>query len=197
MAFKSTADFVHEYPCPCGKGVYRIEEWIDDWGGSREVWTMVCTACRKEYVVFEYGYTEKGRNWIGHNWITRDQDRALDRVRCQIRAIGTKTLQHAETKYVERWMALCHSTPNKKGLWMLLNDPEDPWSPSLSTFYKHARQVGLERYWRQQFSIRHMRRIINILRLDDTEIWASLDQIDEMQNKQEALEKSYQRSGFQ
>jgi hypothetical protein len=97
---------------------------------------------------------------------------------------------------MERWMALCGSKANKKQLWELLTDPADSYAHSLSTFYKHAQRVGLERHWRQQFSIRHMRRIIDVLGLDYDELRASLDQIDTMQAEQTALEDDYRRSGF-
>lgn len=157
---------------------------------------MVCPICRKGYVVYEYGYTEKGKHWIGRNWITKDQNRALENVKGRITTAAQKTLARTEREHMERWMALCQPPANKKQLWTLLTDGGNSYSPSLSTFYKHVQRVGLERHWRQQFSIPHMRRIIEVLDIEDEELQAALDRIDTMHGEQATLEAEYRRSGF-
>jgi len=44
-------DWFRYFPCPCGKGNYKVVHEVDDWDRSRESWEMLCPACKETHVL--------------------------------------------------------------------------------------------------------------------------------------------------
>src|SRR4051812_22447553 len=93
-------DFIHEQPCPCGRGVYLIESLSNDWGRSQERLKMNCEICRASYVVFEHWYTDKGQHWRRSVWITREERDQLARVGAKLDETETSALTYAKESYL-------------------------------------------------------------------------------------------------
>jgi hypothetical protein len=195
VSLETSADFVDERPCPCGSGSYCAEEWVSDWGGSRERWTMLCPTCREQYTIFSFAYREKTSSWIGYRWVTRQEDEIHTALAQEVSAAADELLAEARTRHLERWMSLCRNR-TKKQLWELLNDPRDAASPALSTFYKHARRLGLERHWGHEFSVPNMRQILDVLGVDDAELALAVGRLAELQRDLATMEAALRTSGF-
>lgn len=67
---------------------------------------------------------------------------------------------------------------------------------SAPTFYKHAKRVGIERYWRHEFSIRNMLRIIESLGIDDAVLSAQLARVAELRTQRQDFELELTAGGF-
>lgn len=189
-------DFARERPCPCGRGTYKVEEFDRDWGQSDERWTMQCVECRQRYVAFHYAYTEKGRHWRAYVWVLRSDADELSRLDAVLKETEAQILESAAVSYLEAWMALCYTSAPKKRLWEILTDGGAAPYPSLTTFYKHAKGVGIERYWRHEFSIRNMPRIIEFLGIDDAMLRAQLARVAELRTQRQAFELELTAGGF-
>jgi hypothetical protein len=191
-----TIDFTRERPCPCGGGTYKVEEFDHDWGQSDEHWTMQCTECRQRYVAFQYAYTEKGRHWRAYVWVLRSNADELSRLDAVLNDTEAEILERAAGSYFDQWMALCDSSAPKKRLWEILTDDGTAPYPSLTTFYKHAKSLGVERYWRGEFSVRNLPRIIKALDIRDARLSVQLAHAVEMRTQRQAFESGLIAAGF-
>jgi hypothetical protein len=189
-------DFTRERPCPCGGGTYKVEEIDHDWGQSDERWTMQCAECRKRYVAFQYAYTEKGRHWRAYEWVLRRNADELSRLDAALNETEAEILQLAAGCYLDLWMALCDSSAPKKRLWEILTDDGAVPYPSLTTFYKHAKRLGFERYWRGEFAVRNLPRIIEALDIGDATLSAQIAHLAEMRTQRQAFESELIANGF-
>lgn len=189
-------DFPRERPCPCGGGTYKVEEFDRDWGQSDERWTMQCAECRQRYVAFEYAYTEKGRHWRAYVWVLRRNADELSRLDAELNETETEILKRAAGSYLDPWMALCDSSAPKKRLWEILTDDGAVPYPSLTTFYKHAKRLGVERYWREEFAVRNLPRIIEVLGIKDATLSAQIAHLAEMRTQRQAFESGLIAGGF-
>jgi hypothetical protein len=189
-------DFARQRPCPCGRGTYKVDEFDHDWGQSDERWTMQCLECRQRYVAFQYAYTEKGRHWRAYVWVLRSNADELSRLDAALNETEAKILKRAAASYLELWMALCDASAPKKRLWEILTDGGVAPYPSLTTFYKHAKRVGIEHYWRQEFSIRNMPRIIEALGIKDAALSTQFARFAEMRTQRQAFELELTAGGF-
>lgn len=189
-------DFTRERPCPCGGGTYKVEEFDHDWGQSDERWTMQCAECQQRYVVFQYAYTEKGRHWRAYVWVLRRNADELSRLDAMLNETEAEILKRAAGRYLDLWMALGGSSAPKKRLWEILTDDGAVPYPSLTTFYKHAKRLGVERYWCGEFAIRNLPRIIEVLDIRDATISAQIAHLAEMRTRRQAFESGLIASGF-
>lgn len=195
MSTTSTADFVREYPCPCGQGRYRTEEWVGDWGQSDERWTMFCPSCERSYVAFRHAFTENGRNWIGLVWIRRDDQARLTALDHELDDARRITAADAEAGHLEQWMQLCADGVSKKHLWSVLTDNGAIAYPSLSTFYKHAGRRGVRRYWQEEFCLRNLSRIMHVLDVDDQRLTDGLALVSRLERQRTQLEEELVAGG--
>ena len=191
-----TIDFTRERPCPCGGGTYEVAEFDRDWGQSDERWTMQCAECRQRYVAFQYAYTEKGRHWRAYVWVLRSNADELSRLDAALNETDTETLKRAADSYLDPWMALCDSSAPKKRLWAILTDGGAMPYPSLTTFYKHTKRLGVAHYWRGEFAVRNLPRIIEVLGIKDATLSAQIAHLAEMRTQRQAFESGLIAGGF-
>ncbi len=157
---------------------------------------MQCTECRRQYVAFEYAYTEKGRHWRAYIWVLRRNADELSRLDTALNETETEILERAASSYLDRWMALCESSTPKKGLWEVLTDAGAVPYPSLTTFYKHVKASGLKRYWRGEFAVRNLPRIIEALGIKDATLGVQLARLTEMRAQRHTCESALIADGF-
>lgn len=179
-----------------GAGTYKVEEYDHDWGRSDERWTMHCVKCRPRYLAYQYAHTEKGRNWLTYVWVPKTSAEQLSRLDDALKEGEARILEHATDRYLDRWMAIGRSADSKKRLWEILTDSGATPYPSLTTFYKHAKRIGVERYWRSEFSVRNVPRIIGALNIKDTALETPMVQLDQMRTQRENFESSMIAAGF-
>jgi hypothetical protein len=157
---------------------------------------MQCLECKQRYVAFQYVYTEKGRHWRAYVWVFRTDADELSRLDAALNETEGATLERAAVSYLEPWMELCDTSAPKKRLWEILTDGGAAPYPSLTTFYNHSKSVGIEHYWRQEFSVRNMPRIIEALGIKDAALNAQLARVAEMRTQRQAFESELTASGF-
>jgi hypothetical protein len=157
---------------------------------------MQCPECRRQYVALEYAYTEKGRHWRASVWVLRRNADELSRLDAVLNETETEILERAAGSYLDRWMALCESPAPKKRLWEVLTDAGAVPYPSLTTFYKHAKTLGVERYWRGEFAVRNLPRIIEALGIKDATPGVQLARLTEMRTQRHSFKSALIAGGF-
>jgi hypothetical protein len=157
---------------------------------------MQCVECRQRYVAFQYAYTEKGRHWRAYVWVLKSNVDELSRLDAALNETEAEILERAAVSYLAPWMALCDISAPKKRLWEILTDGGAAPYPSLTTFYKHAKRVGIEHYWRHEFSIRNIPRIIESLGIDDAVLSAQLARVAELRTQRQDFELELTAGGF-
>jgi hypothetical protein len=157
---------------------------------------MQCAECRQRYIAFQYAYTEKGRHWRAYVWVLQSNADELSRHDAALKETEAEILRRAADSYLDQWMALCDPSAPKTRLWEILTDGGAAPYRSLTTFYKHAKRVGVERYWREEFSIRNLPRIIEALDIKDDMLSAQHAHAVAMRTQRQAFESELIAGGF-
>jgi hypothetical protein len=66
-------DSRRKHTCPCGASTYTLVFLSNDWGSSREEWTMDCSACRETHQIEEFTYREGDKQYVGRHWVRRQE----------------------------------------------------------------------------------------------------------------------------
>lgn len=65
-------DWEKEYPCPCGKGKYKVISKSDDWNRTKEEYVMFCKECKDKYNITKRTYGIKER-FVGYECVLKNQ----------------------------------------------------------------------------------------------------------------------------
>jgi hypothetical protein len=149
---------------------------------------MLCQSCEPSYVALRHAFTENGRNWIGLVWIRREDQARLMELDHELDDARRITAADAEAGYLEQWMKLCAHAVSKKHLWSVLTDSGAIAYPSLSTFYKHTGRRGVSRYWQEEFCLRNLHRIMQVLDVDDQRLTDGLALVSRLERRRAQLE---------
>jgi hypothetical protein len=132
-------------PCPCGKGSMTRHLEMDDWNRTRQ-WTEIhCEPCRLE------------RKHRESREAAREQEKS---------ALHEKAKHLAQERYLVKWLARFQGV-SKKQAWLMYTGGSG--YPALGTFYKHVRDMGIEKYLVHEFSY-HFEEALKQMAISDTEI---------------------------
>jgi hypothetical protein len=135
----------HTLPCPCGKGTMTRHLEMDDWNRTKS-WTEIhCEPCRLER--------------------ERREEREASRKK-EKSELHEKAKRLAQERYLGKWLERFQGA-SKKQAWLLYTGGAG--YPALGTFYKHVKEMGLEKYLTHVFSY-HFEDALKQLAIADPEI---------------------------
>lgn len=175
------------HTCPCGKGHYSVTHRSDDWGRFEERWVMHCSHCNTNYALHTYYRNRKGITETCHGWVRKPLLQELaglnERMEEEKRGLATYLGKH----YGEKWLQHFHGK-TKKAIWCELTQDGRTY-PSLSTFYSHIRNSGLDSVFKGYLDYREAGTVIRILELNDVKLTSIIEMVRELEQMIEQKEQ--------
>lgn len=133
-------------PCPCGKGLIRVEDGSNDWGQTSHHETILCPECKQK----------------ADELITQKKERlrvSKNKISLVISYFKENYSSILEDKFI--------NTKSKKAIWQVAYDLGIE-TQSLTTFYKHYQSK--EKYIQGLISWYRIHSIILALEIDDLKL---------------------------
>ena len=139
--------------------------FADDWGRLERRWEMVCSKCIDNYRLFtsyktRMGITEPNLRWVPKSLV--DQITGLER---QIDREIQRGSQYVKSLYTTGWQQYFDGK-SRKAIWRELTQ-DGALYPSISTFYSHARQVGIDQVLDSYLGYHNIQIVVDVLGLED------------------------------
>ena len=193
-------DFVNEEKCPCGKGIYRIEHYSDDWLRHEEKWIMDCSICINNYGLWTYGRSKDGMIEGHYLWVPIELLRKEKAINNSISNERESLITLATKRYLEKWLAYFKEFKTKKAIWNEIKRQDENYPhifyPSLSTFYSHIKNKGVDNYLRNFFSIENFPLIFNKIRVEDIDIDKIIQDINALKLQENEINRQIREQGF-
>lgn len=173
--------------CPCGRGYYAVTYRSDDWGRFEQRWAMHCPGCATNYALYTYYVNRKGTTETYYGWVPKPFLRELAELRKRMEEEKRRLATYLETQYNEKWLQH-FSCKTKKAVWSELTQNGRTY-PSLTTFYSHIRDSGLEYVLKGYLQYRETETIIRVLELDDIDLTSMIEMIQKLEQATEQKEQ--------
>ena len=164
----------------------------DDWNRFDDRWSMVCSLCKKEYVLYSYDVNRKGMSETHRTWAPIALANELKRLHHKIANEQRRITTHLQTNYGRKWKEHFDSK-NKKAIWNELTEGGHKY-PSLATFYSHTRYLGLEKVLSRYLDHRELKTVERILKIKDPVLLSARAQVRELSHQAEKLHRQIIRT---
>ncbi len=159
----------------------------DDWGRFEERWAMHCPHCNTNYALYTYYRNHKGITETHHGWVRKPLLQELEGLNERMEDKKRELATYLETQCGEKWLQHFRGK-TKKAIWSELTQNGRTY-PSLSTFYTHIRNSGLERVLEGYLDYREAGTVIRILELSDVQLTSIIEKVRELEQMIEQKEQ--------
>jgi hypothetical protein len=167
---------VHKYKCPCKSSTYTITVLSDDWHRTKEQVVMDCPKCKKEYCQYDYSYPDSGMDCGSFVWVRRKELGAVKQMETKLHKAERDVINLAQKRYLSKWLTCFKDAKSKKEIWRRLTDSGKRY-PSITAFYSHIKNKGIELYLSEEFYPENIPTILKKICIVDREISNELQSV--------------------
>lgn len=186
---------VEKHKCPCGKGIYSVTHLMDDWNRSEDKWEMNCNVCKEKYTLFQYPVFDSGMHTSRAGWVKKSLLNKIKRIEKDLNVLSEKGIEIFINRYKTEWLRYFRDQKSKKKIWGRLNNYELN-TGSLSTFYSHVKDYGLDNHLVSYIKFHNLQRILEMLKISDQDLFEKICEHKILQNKYDKDYRKLQKTMF-
>ncbi|MEP1032482.1 hypothetical protein [Ekhidna sp.] len=179
--------------CPCKSGFYTVTLKLDDWNRMEEFWNMNCSHCEDDYILHHDFVTSSGLNEKRYFWIKKSQWLKFENLKSEAKKFRDLSVEIARREYQELWNQYFFKK-KKKFIWKALTNNGSVY-PSLSTFYTHIKEWGIEQYLSDFFK-NYNSLALQILNVENKEISSLREKANSLEEEANNLLETNKISGI-
>jgi len=151
--------------------------------------------CKKNYAIHSFWENDSGLSFEVKYWIKKEILTSLEDNENHHKNLMDGAMEYAKKRYLNQWLGVFQNIRSKKQIWDVLGSLFSN-QPSLSAFYTHVKNEGIDAYLTREFNFQNLENLLLHLKVEDSNMIEQLFKAKNQQSEVLQIKKTLIKNRF-